>query len=76
MQKYKGDYTRVDILTPALIEVLQLVADGLSNKEIAFERGKSIYTIRAQLGEILRITDSRNRVEAVRYYWENLKECI
>lgn len=64
---------REDILTPALKEVLKLLATGLSNEEIAFERKKSIYTINAQVGEILRVTDCRNRTEATVYYWVNCK---
>lgn len=64
---------REDTLTPALQEVLALLATGLSNKEIAFHRKRSIRTINVQVGEILRATDCRNRVEATAYYWVNNK---
>ena len=50
----------IDRLTPRQREVLQLIAEGLSTKEIAFKLGLSVKTVethRAQLMERLEIRD-------------------
>lgn len=39
----------LNLLTRAELEVLQKVASGLPNKQIAYDLGKSIYTVRNQI---------------------------
>lgn len=48
-------------LTPALADVLPLVADGLSNKSIAVELGIGIEAVRDRVKRLLRLYDARNR---------------
>lgn len=58
-------------LTKREVEVLQLVYDGLSNKQIA----KAMYiekrTVDNYINYILKKTNKRNRVEAIRWGFEN-----
>jgi DNA-binding NarL/FixJ family response regulator len=51
-------------LPPREREILQLIAAGLSNKEIASELRLSRSTVKAYVEDILRRTGSRNRTEA------------
>jgi DNA-binding NarL/FixJ family response regulator len=45
-------------------EILRLIADGLSNKEIAKEIHLSENTVKSHIQEILRKLGARNRVQA------------
>jgi DNA-binding NarL/FixJ family response regulator len=52
-------------LTPREIEVLRLVADGLSNAQIADRIGRTEGTVKVHLKNILQKLDVRDRTEAV-----------
>jgi DNA-binding CsgD family transcriptional regulator len=54
------------ILTPRESEVLQLVSEGRTNKEIAAMLRVSIKTINSHIYEIYRRNGCHNRVQAVR----------
>jgi DNA-binding NarL/FixJ family response regulator len=54
----------IDALTPRRLEVLKLVARGLTNPEIAGVLGISANTIKAHLAGILETLDLTNRTEA------------
>lgn len=58
-------------LTPREIEVLRLMADGLSNGEIAGELVLSEATVKTHVAHILSKTDSRDRVQAVIFAYES-----
>jgi DNA-binding CsgD family transcriptional regulator len=53
-------------LTPRELEVLQLLADGLANKEVAARLGFSTHTAKFHVESLLRKLDAVNRAEAVR----------
>jgi DNA-binding NarL/FixJ family response regulator len=53
-------------LTPRETQVLELVADGLSNKAIAVALGVSDETIKFHLASILGKLGATNRTDAVR----------
>lgn len=53
-------------LTRSELEVLALMSEGLTSKEIASKRFNSEATIKSHTGSILRKLQSRNRVEAIR----------
>jgi len=50
-------------MTPRELEVLHLLMDGLSNRDIAGAMGIDEVTVKAHLGRMLRKTRSSNRVE-------------
>jgi DNA-binding CsgD family transcriptional regulator len=52
-------------LTPREIEVLNLVAEGASNKEIARRLGISVHTAKFHVGSLLDKLDAVGRTEAV-----------
>ncbi len=52
-------------LTPRELEVLRLVADGLSNAEVAEQIGRTEGTVKVHLKNILQKLDVRDRTEAV-----------
>jgi DNA-binding NarL/FixJ family response regulator len=54
---------RGDVLTPRQHEVLALIADGHSNKEIAYRIGTSEGTVKAHITAIMRVLGVRNRVQ-------------
>lgn len=55
------------VLTPSEVEILKLVARGMSAKEIAAERVSSIHTIITHKKNIFRKLDVNNVYEATRY---------
>jgi len=57
--------TRVSELTPAQIRVLQLIRQGLLNKQIAHELGVGETTVKAHVSEILRKLNVASRTQAV-----------
>lgn len=54
------------ILTPRLTEILQMTADGLTNREIALESGVSPQTIKNQRSSILRRLGAKSAPHAVK----------
>jgi DNA-binding NarL/FixJ family response regulator len=64
--KEPGDIaTRVAALTPSQIRVLQLLRQGLLNKQIAHELGVGETTVKAHVSEILRRLNVASRTQAV-----------
>jgi DNA-binding NarL/FixJ family response regulator len=54
-----------DVLTPRELEILSLIAMGLTNREIADRLGISHNTVKTHVGHILEKLGLRNRTEAV-----------
>jgi DNA-binding NarL/FixJ family response regulator len=60
-----------DELTPREIEVLKLIADGLSNNEIADKLVLSNATVKTHINRIFYKTGARDRAQAVRYAYKH-----
>ena len=60
-----------DDLTPREIEVLKLIAAGLSNSEIATALVVSGATVKTHINHILAKTGARDRAQAVRYAYQH-----
>lgn len=58
-----GRSQRDSVLTPRQQEVLALIADGHSNKEIAHRLGTSEGTVKAHITAIMRALGVRNRIQ-------------
>jgi DNA-binding NarL/FixJ family response regulator len=58
------------VLTPRELEILGLVAEGFSNKEIADHLCLSIYTVKNHVHHALEKLEVRHRAEAVAYAYE------
>ena len=56
------------LLTRQERKIIQLVAEGARNKEIADRLNISAHTVKAHLSTIFRKTEARNRVELLRWY--------
>lgn len=65
-----GDDTSISALSGRELEVLELLADGLTDREIANALVISPRTVETHVGNILRKLDVRNRAEAARAYRE------
>lgn len=70
--KPKFDYTEYDINEKEQ-EIIKLIAEGLSNKEIASELFLSEGTIRNYLSEILEKLSLRDRTQLAVFYYTNIK---
>jgi DNA-binding NarL/FixJ family response regulator len=60
-----------DELTPREIEVLKLIALGLSNREIADKLVLSNATVKTHINRIFYKTGARDRAQAVRYAYKH-----
>jgi DNA-binding NarL/FixJ family response regulator len=60
-----------DELTPREVEVLRLIAAGLSNQEIADKLVLSNATVKTHVNRIFYKTGARDRAQAVRYAYEH-----
>jgi DNA-binding NarL/FixJ family response regulator len=60
-----------DDLTPREVEVLSLIAAGLSNREIAIQLVVSGATVKTHVNRIFYKTGARDRAQAVRYAYEH-----
>jgi len=60
-----GPAAQLASLTPQQLRVLQMLRDGMPNKQIAFELGVSEATVKAHVTAILRKLDVHNRTQAV-----------
>ncbi|MBR0515749.1 MAG: response regulator transcription factor, partial [Eubacterium sp.] len=69
-KKETFDYESVGI-TPQEKEIIEKVAEGLSNKEIADELFLSEGTVRNYLSNILRKLDLRDRTNLAIFYYQN-----
>jgi DNA-binding NarL/FixJ family response regulator len=58
-------------LTPRELQVLRLIAEGLSNKQIAQKLNLSLYTAKNHVHNIIEKLHANNRLEAARYAFDN-----
>jgi two-component system response regulator NreC len=63
----KGTGTRYDLLTNREREVLKLLADGFSSKELAARLNLSVKTVDAHKYNLMRKLDIHNRADLVKY---------
>jgi DNA-binding NarL/FixJ family response regulator len=66
-----ADQAKLDELTPREREVLELIARGLSNREVAAELVIEESTVRSHIRRILMKLDLRDRVQIVIFSYEN-----
>lgn len=63
-ERKREEAPEVEELTPREMDVLQLVAQGLANKEIAFELGIGEKTVKTHVSSILGRLDVLSRTQA------------
>lgn len=66
-ERKREEAPEVEELTPSEMDVLQLVAQGLANKEIAFELGIGEKTVKTHVSSILGRLDVLSRTQAAVY---------
>jgi DNA-binding NarL/FixJ family response regulator len=66
--KNKDKYMR---LSPKKVEILTLIAQGYTDKEIANSLKMSIRTVQTHISSIISKLNARNRVNAVVLYMQN-----
>lgn len=66
-----SDRSRVAQLTRREIEVLELLAEGLSTKDVARSLGVSLFTVRSHIESILLKTGVHTQAQAVAYAYRN-----
>ncbi|MCK7460384.1 response regulator transcription factor [Idiomarina aminovorans] len=59
--------SQVNSLTPQELKIIELVATGARNKEIAEQLNISAHTVKTHLSSIFRKTGARNRVELLKW---------
>ena len=64
------DFSRFDI-TKKELDIINLVAEGLSNKEIALSLFLSEGTVRNNITNILQKLDLRDRTQLAIFYYKN-----
>lgn len=62
---------RLDLLSKRQVDVVRLVAQGMSNRDVAVQLGLSEHTVRNYLFEIFNRVGVSTRVELVRFYLHN-----
>ena len=62
---------RLDLLSKRQVDVVRLVAQGMSNRDVATHLGLSEHTVRNYLFEIFNRTGVSTRVELVRFFLQN-----
>ena len=67
-ERFEGEEREMDPLTPREREVLQLIAEGKSNQEIAIQLQISLGTVKKHVTNILEKMHLRSRVEAALYW--------
>lgn len=63
-----------NLLTKQEKRIIQLVAEGARNKEIALNLNISAHTVKAHMSAIFRKTQARNRVELLRWVQQPLRQ--
>ena len=61
-------------LTPRQFEILALLAQGLSNKEIARQLHISVPTVQNHVAALLAALGVQNRTEAATLYWQSMSQ--
>jgi DNA-binding NarL/FixJ family response regulator len=64
-EEERGVAARVRELTPQQFRVLQMLGEGLLNKQIGYELGVSEATVKAHMSAVLRKLGANNRTQAV-----------
>ena len=64
-EKQKGEYSNNTVLTQREVEIIPLLAEGLSNKEIAERLCIAPYTVKTHLKNIYKKLVVKNRIEAI-----------
>ena len=65
LSKTATNKEKIKILSPRQLDVLKLIAEGKSNKQIAFDLGLSEGTVKLHITAILKILNVYNRTGAV-----------
>ena len=72
LNDFRGNATDpLDLLSPREREVLQLIADGKTNKEIATRLNLSVYTVDSHRGKVMEKLNLHSTGELVRFAMKN-----